>query len=340
MSKKVLMKKAGFYSAILALVFLMVFSISFQNCKKSENPIKFPKGIFPDTVINITDLNSSYDDYNSTLYQIVDNAPIIFSSNRKSTGGQFDLEQGMILFQFDQTSGKFTFSSKITSDPFYDKLINKAKTPGNDFGPYSFFSSDDGFEYLVLSSVNAGNLDFYYLKNQPASATVVPEIEGPFPVKLLNTAFDDAYFTFNSKQDTAFFSSLKDGNFDIFLINKPAGKNPSAWFDQIYALPVKADVLNSDGNDKCPFILKNIMVFASDRPGGSGGFDLYYSLYSNGKWGAPVNMGPSVNTSSNEYRPIIGLSTDFTNNFIIFSSDRGGGKGGYDLYFTGFEFPK
>ena len=94
--------------------------------------------------------------------------PIIFSSNRKSSGGQFDLEQASILIVFDQTTGVFEFESKMTTDPFLDKLISKAITPGNDFGPYRLFSTIDGFEYLLLSSVNAaGNLDLYYLKNQP-----------------------------------------------------------------------------------------------------------------------------------------------------------------------------
>jgi hypothetical protein len=82
------------------------------------------------------------------------------------------------------------------------------------------------------------------------------------------------------------------------------------------------------------------MVFASDRPGGMGGFDLYYSIYKNGKWDSPVNMGPHINTSSNEYRPVVGFHQDFTNKYIIFSSDRSGGKGGYDLYFTGYDFPE
>src|SRR5664279_3907453 len=157
------MKKSGFISFTGVLFFLYISVIS---CKKTDNPIKFPNGTFPDTVVNVTDINSSYDDYNIALYQLVDNLPLIFSSNRKSSGGQFDLEQGEVSFTFDQTTGAFVFKSKMTTDAFYDKLINAAKTAGNDFGPYRLFSKIDGYEYFLLSSVNeAGNLDFYYLKN-------------------------------------------------------------------------------------------------------------------------------------------------------------------------------
>ena len=82
------------------------------------------------------------------------------------------------------------------------------------------------------------------------------------------------------------------------------------------------------------------MVFTSDRPGGFGGFDLYYSLFRNGKWNSPVNFGPKINTSSDEYRPLLGFYSGFENIYLIFSSDRPGGLGGFDLYFTGLEVPE
>ncbi len=95
--------------------------------------------------------------------------PIIFSSNRKSAGGQFDLEQGSISFQFDQTTGVFVFKSKMTTDAFFTKLIGQGKVTREMISDHTrLFSTVDGFEYLLLSSVNtAGNLDLYYLKNQP-----------------------------------------------------------------------------------------------------------------------------------------------------------------------------
>jgi len=278
------MKRSGFINLTGVIFFLY---ISVAACKKTDNPIKFPNGTFPDTVVNLADINSGYDDYNMALYQLDDNLPIIFSSNRKSSGGQFDLEQGDVSFTFDQGNGTFVLKSKMTTDAFYDKLINKAKTPGNDFGPYRLFSKVDGFEYFLLSSMNdAGNLDFYYLRNEPTTGSVLPEISNPLPVKILNTGSDDAYIAFNSEQDTAYFSSNKDGNFDIFLLNKSTGseKSLASWFDMDYLLPVRPDSINSPEEDKCPFIYRNIMVFASNRPGGLGGFDLYYSIQKNGKW--------------------------------------------------------
>jgi hypothetical protein len=334
------MKKSGFINSFLAITGILFISIYFTDCKKTENPIKFPKGTFPDTVINVADINSQYDDFNLNIPQLLGYSPIIFSSNRKSTGGQFDLEQAVISYSFDQNTGVFGFGARMTTDPFLDKLINKATTPGNDFGPYTLFSTVDGYEYLLLSSVNtAGNLDLFYLKHQPVFGTNLPEVSGPFPIKLLNTSSDDAYICFNPDQDSAYFSSNKDGNFNIFLMGKPLGKDLASWFNLDYAPATMVDSINSPYEDKCPFIFKKVMIFTSNRPGGLGGYDLYYSMFKNGKWSSPVNLGPKINTSSDEYRPVIGFNPDFTNKYLMFSSNRTGGKGGFDLYFTGVDFP-
>jgi len=334
------MKKSGFINIVSVAMSVILISICFSSCKKTENPIKYPLGTFPDTVINIADINSAYDDYNIALYQIGQTMPIIFSSNRKSSGGQFDLEQASISYLFDQTTGVFGFGSKMTTDAFLDKLIGKAVTPGDDFGPYRLFSTVDGYEYLLLSSVNAsGNLDLYYLKNQPVSGSALPDISGPYPIKHLNTGSDDSYICFNFDQDTAYFSSNKDGKFDIYSLNKPATQDLTSWFNLDYTLPVKVDSINSPDDDRCPFIYKNIMVFTSNRQGGLGGYDLYYSILKGGKWSSPVNFGPRINSASDEFRPVIGFDPGFTNKFLMFSSNRPGGKGRFDIYFTGVDFP-
>lgn len=79
-----------------------------------------------------------------------------------------------------------------------------------------------------------------------------------------------------------------------------------------------------------PFLLDNgkSLLFASDMPGGSGGFDLYLSRYDeeNQTWGTPVNLGPEVNTEGDEIFPVIYKDR------LIFSSNGLPGFGGYDLF--------
>lgn len=333
------MKKLPANIAIINIVTLLLFS--FTYCKKTENPIKFPKGTFPDSIINLSNINSAFDDYNMDINVLSANNPLVFSSNRGSSGGQFDLIYGAFSYVFDQGTGDFTLNGEMTNDPYLAQLVLKVNTPGNDYGPYRLFSALDGYEYLILSSVNgAGNLDFYYTKNLPYFGTSIPEISGPFPVSLLNSGSDDAYICFDTNQDSAYFSSNANGNFDIYLHKKDADMIMAAWLSQNFKSSVKADVFNSTSDDKCPFIYRKTMVFTSDRPGGLGGFDLYYSSFSNGKWGTPVNFGSPINSASDEYRPVLGGDEEFTNSFLMFSSNRTGGKGGFDLYFTGINTAK
>jgi hypothetical protein len=325
-----------FFAAIT--VVLMICCV--EGCKKTENPIKYPKGTFPDSVINLSGLNSNYDDYNLSLYELTGVVQLVFSSNRGSSGGQFDLVQGALKYVFDQTNGNFTLEDQITDDSFVNKLISTANTPGDDFGPDRFFSTVDGYDYMVVASMNSnGNLDLFYTKNLPYT-TEVHDVAGPYPVTLLNSGSNDAYLCFDTNQDSAYFTSDSGGDFDIYVHSKPAETNMDTWFNQTWAPSVKVDSINSTSDDKCPFVYRKIMVFASNRPGGLGGYDLYYSLFKNGKWGSPINFGAPVNTSSDEYRPVVGGDEDFTNLYMMFSSNRPGGKGGFDLYFKGIDYLK
>ncbi len=78
----------------------------------------------------------------------------------------------------------------------------------------------------------------------------------------------------------------------LFLNTRPAEKDLSYWFNLDNNGSVKADSVNSSGDDKCPFVFRNIMFFASNRPGGLGGFDLYYSVFRKGNWSSSYKHGP------------------------------------------------
>lgn len=317
-------------------ILLVLIVAGASSCVKGSNPIVFEDGVFPDTVVALSGINSEYDDYNVDLNTLNNLVPLIFSSNRGSSGGQFDLVQAGLAYSFNQTTGEFFLQFEMTDDPFLLQLLTKTNTTGNDFGPYRLYSSIDGYEYMIVSSASdQGNLDFRYTRNLPYFGSSIPEVSGPFPATRLNSPSDDAYFCFNTSQDTAYYTSDADGDFDIYMMKKDASTPIDQWLNSAYETPLLVDVINSGDDDKCPYIYKKFMVFASDRSGGFGGFDLYYSVYRNGTWGAPVNMGPYINSASDEYRPVLTGDESFSNMFMLFSSNRPGGKGGFDLYFAG-----
>lgn len=91
-------------------------------------------------------------------------------------------------------------------------------------------------------------------------------------------------------------------------------------------------MINSDFWDSQPSISSdgNTLYFVSDRPGGYGGTDIYVSRKTRDGWSRPENLGPTVNSSYDEMSPVIGSD----NKSLTFSSNKAGGFGGFDIYFT------
>lgn len=311
------------------------------GCHDEPLKINYELGIFPDSVMALDGLNTQFDDYNMDIEaaRLESSLPVVFSSNRHSSGGEFDLVQGMIWFSFGQTTGMFHFDSEMTGDAFLESLTSAFNTNGDEFGPYRFFNGRNGLEYMTAATRTADNgLDIVFTNYIPVFLTL-PVVAAPVPAAAFNSSSDDAYLCLSTTIDTAWFCSDRGGSFDIYMTTRPAGSSIDEWFTSTSTLPTVVDSVNSTDDDKCPFIRGRHMVYASDMPGGLGGFDLYYSVFRDGKWSAPVNLGPEINTPANEYRPVLGIDLKYENRFLIFSSDRSGGKGGYDLYLTGVNLP-
>ena len=72
----------------------------------------------------------------------------------------------------------------------------------------------------------------------------------------------------------------------------------------------------------------NFIFFASDRPGGFGGLDIYMMAKTiDGSWTKPINLGSKVNTPYNEDAPFISID----NKKLYFSSNGPKSMGGYDI---------
>ncbi|MBL3657608.1 OmpA family protein [Fulvivirga sediminis] len=72
-----------------------------------------------------------------------------------------------------------------------------------------------------------------------------------------------------------------------------------------------------------------VLYFVSDRPGGKGGLDIWYSAISRtGEWAEPINCGSSINSTGNEITPFY----DKESGQLFFSSDYHYGMGGYDVF--------
>jgi outer membrane protein OmpA-like peptidoglycan-associated protein len=72
----------------------------------------------------------------------------------------------------------------------------------------------------------------------------------------------------------------------------------------------------------------NVLIFASDMPGGYGGTDLYFSVRSGkGPWTRPMNLGKKINTEGNELFPYLDKAGT-----LYFASTGLAGLGGLDIF--------
>src|SRR5262249_7305373 len=73
---------------------------------------------------------------------------------------------------------------------------------------------------------------------------------------------------------------------------------------------------------------KRDLYFASERPGGYGGSDIYVTHLVNGRWTEAENLGPEINTIGDERYPFMHAD----NQTLYFTSNGHLGYGGDDLF--------
>jgi len=108
---------------------------------------------------------------------------------------------------------------------------------------------------------------------------------------------------------------------DIYVSHRESTNAP--WSD-----PVRVpEPINSESNDFCPMLAGDghEFFFASNRPGGCGGDDIYVTRFrDDGTIETPKNLGCDVNSAGNEAGPVP-LTEPGRGKVLYFSSTRAGG---------------
>ena len=141
------------------------------------------------------------------------------------------------------------------------------------------------------------------------------------------------YITLNSENNEGTPSFSDDGKFMVFTSCEMDFKNNSCDIyysqmkDNLWSKPRKFDDnVNSAFWDSQPFIYDGTLYFVSNRPGGVGGRDIYYSVIKeDGSFSKALNFR-EVNTKHEEVSPVVNDA------IFYFSSNRDNSYGGYDIY--------
>ena len=181
------------------------------------------------------------------------------------------------------------------------------------------FCSDRRTQVLVsrVDSFNHPLFQLFYVSKKDSAKWGIPQLlSKSLPVKAhyasctLSADGKEMYFASNDETGQRIYTAKKSG--DEWKNIKPFTHNRSKF-------TTTHPSLSRDGKR---------LFFASDMPGGFGGFDIYVCEWSpRGGWGTPKNLGPNVNTSGNELYPFIQ-----ENGELFFSSSAHGSMGGLDIF--------
>lgn len=232
------------------------------------------------------------------------------------------------------------FAYKLKQDSTIYRIQNAAiNSESSDFAP-GFFTNGK----LIFASSRgegAGSSRSYIWNDQPYLNNYICEIKADSSLANesvlgndINSRYHEGTITYSPAENMIYFTrnnvingnvnKAKDGRLYLGVFGAKAQPNGSV--DDLEKFPFN----NKEYSVQHPSLnkLATRMYFSSNRPGGKGGMDIWYSDKKDNAWQEPVNVA-AVNSMGDEVFPFI--SNDST---LYFSSNGHLGLGGLDLYYA------
>ncbi|MCS6928305.1 MAG: OmpA family protein [Saprospiraceae bacterium] len=221
-----------------------------------------------------------------------------------------------------------------------ENLGDRVNSPGDEFAPLPSINFPDRLYFSAARQNTTGGLrneegyedpekgrwcsDMFYTQRTASGwnyATLLSD--------LLNTPRYEVALDFtNAGQVLYFFRGFT--LYSGVVLTDTAGK--VAVENRPFESPMKPE----EGDTGLFFASDSLLFFASRRPGGLGGLDLYYSLRTDTGWTEARNLGPPINTPYDETTPF--LARD--GRTLYFSSNRTESIGGLDIFRSVFDLAK
>ena len=213
----------------------------------------------------------------------------------------------------------FAIQQKTAPEISIHNMGDSINSPASEYFPT--VSIQDSL-FLFMRRLNLSREDFY------ASSMGVDGFSAAIPLSdTLNFAAKKGSMSLSADLQTLYYAAdyaeQGYGRYDIYKVQR----SPWGW-----SKPKNlGQRINSDFWDSAPSIAPdgNSIYFASNRPEGYGGIDIYVA-YKNekGYWEEAINLGPAINTKGDDQTPFIHAD----NQSLYFSSNGRLGFGGSDIY--------
>ena len=201
-------------------------------------------------------------------------------------------------------------------------------------GSQIFFSSNKS-----LNSTSKIDFDIYMSKIKKNTWNT------PSAISSLNSAENEIISTTNFNGNKIYTQTALSSLLDFSISNLKDENWNKPEKQTIAMLPISLP-LNDEKNEKVTIdFLQELSILCKEQPrfvtihGDKlyfstkglttlGGYDIFYCTLTNGKWSKPVNMGTPINSQFDEYS----YSPILTEKIAYLTSNRSGGKGGFDIY--------
>jgi outer membrane protein OmpA-like peptidoglycan-associated protein/tetratricopeptide (TPR) repeat protein len=205
----------------------------------------------------------------------------------------------------------------IQSPNFEEKLYFSAAREDAEGG----LRNDAGLEDLKTGRLRS---DIYSTVFEGGDWTIPERLQNG----LINSSRNEVLLDFvNAGKALLFFRGFTQYSGEI-LVDTFKADNEVRGLPPNFNSPVSAEI----GDNSLTFFNDSIMIFASRQAGGFGGLDLYYTVYSDGVWRTPINMGNAVNSPYDETTPY--LAKD--GRTLYFASNSTASMGGFDIFKSTF----
>ncbi len=273
--------------------------------------------------------NYKFDEGIATLTPLVE---ILSKSTKKED--KFLLDEVALTIK-NCENGKYLMQNKI-----YAEITNIGSPVNtNELEGVPIITADESeLIYTYIGSKSMGGKLNTALQSDPVNGVFLSDIfistrdtsgttwNKPVPMKNLNTSGNDAAIAISPSGQTLFTFLSNNNNPGDIMVSKLVGND--------YSTPI---ALNANINTidywegSCSISADGkYLYFASERPEGLGGRDIWVSENIDGDWGPAVNLGPNINTPYDDDAPFIhpdGIT-------LFFSSKGHQSIGGYDIMFS------
>ncbi len=218
-----------------------------------------------------------------------------------------------------------------------ENLGDRVNSPGDEFAPLPSVNYPDRLYFAAARENTTGGRrneegyedsekgqwcsDMFFTQRGPGGwsyATLLGE--------LLNTSRHEVPLDFTNQGQVLYF-------FRGFTLYSGEVLTNTAGRTAVENHPFRSAMRSEDGDTGLFFASDSLLLFASRRPGGLGGLDLYYTTRTDTGWTEPRNFGPPINTPYDETTPFLARDGQT----LYFSSNNTNSIGGLDVFRSVFD---